>query len=89
MQGAWSGAHTAAAADGACGDAAGIPGFQFIQDPLQYDTRTHHSNQDVYEQVQPDDMKFNAAVVASFVWQTAQRSEKLPRKAPVPPRVTP
>lgn len=70
-------------------DAAGIPGFQFIQDPLQYDTRTHHSNQDVYEQVQPDDMKFNAAVVASFVWQTAQRSEKLPRKAPAPPRVTP
>ncbi len=70
-------------------DAVGIPGFQFIQDPLQYDTRTHHSNQDVYEQVQPDDMKFNAAVVASFVWQAAQRAEKLPRKAPVPPRVTP
>jgi hypothetical protein len=64
-------------------DAVGLPGFQFIQDPLQYDTRTHHSNQDVYEQVQPDDMKFNAAVVASFVWQAAQRNEKLPRKAPV------
>ena len=69
-------------------DAVGIPGFQFIQDPLQYDTRTHHSNQDVYEQVQPEDMKFNAAVVASFVWQAAQRSEKLPRKAPAP-RVQP
>jgi carboxypeptidase Q len=66
-------------------DGAGVPGFQFIQDPLQYDTRTHHSNQDVYEQVQPDDMKFNSAVVASFTWQTAQRSEKLPRK-PVPVR---
>ncbi len=68
-------------------DAVGLPGFQFIQDPLQYDTRTHHSNQDVYEQVQPDDMKFNAAVVASFVWQAAQRGEMLPRKAPAP-RVT-
>ena len=69
-------------------DAVGLPGFQFIQDPLQYDTRTHHSNQDVYEQVQPDDMKFNAAVVASFVWQAAQRREKLPRKAP-PARLQP
>ncbi|MDX2183970.1 MAG: M20/M25/M40 family metallo-hydrolase [Gemmatimonadaceae bacterium] len=67
-------------------DALGLPGFQFIQDPLQYDTRTHHSNQDVYEQVQPDDMKFNSAVVASFVWQTAQRAEKLPRK-PSPVRL--
>ena len=70
-------------------DAVGLPGFQFIQDPLQYDTRTHHSNQDVYEQIQPEDMKFNAAVVASFVWQAAQRAEKLPRKAPAPVRVTP
>ena len=65
-------------------DAVGLPGFQFIQDPLQYNTRTHHSNMDVYEEVQPEDMKFNAAVVASFVWQTAQRAEKLPRKATVP-----
>ena len=65
-------------------DAVGLPGFQFIQDPLQYGTRTHHSNMDVYEEVQPEDMKFNAAVVASFVWQTAQRAEKLPRKATVP-----
>ncbi|MBI3793057.1 MAG: M20/M25/M40 family metallo-hydrolase, partial [Gemmatimonadetes bacterium] len=64
-------------------DAVNLPGFQFIQDPLQYDTRTHHSNQDVYEQTQPDDMKFNAAVVASFVWQAAQRSEKLPHKPAV------
>ena len=61
-------------------DAVGLPGFQFIQDDLQYNTRTHHSNMDVYEEVQPDDMKFNAAVVASFVWQTAQRADKLPRK---------
>jgi len=57
-----------------------LPGFQFIQDPIEYGTRTHHSNQDVYERIQPDDMKYNAAVVASFVWLTAQRDAKLPRK---------
>jgi carboxypeptidase Q len=57
----------------------GLPGFQFIQDPLDYGNVTHHTNQDVYERLQPDDMKFNAAVVASFAWQAAQRDEKLPR----------
>jgi hypothetical protein len=57
----------------------GLPGFQFIQDPLDYGSVTHHTNQDVYERLQPDDMKFNAAVVASFAWQAAQRDEKLPR----------
>ena len=48
---------------------------------LEYGTRTHHSNMDLYERVQPDDMKWNAAVVASFAWQAAQRDEKLPRPA--------
>ncbi|MEP6620299.1 MAG: M20/M25/M40 family metallo-hydrolase [bacterium] len=57
----------------------GLPGFQFIQDPLDYGNFTHHTNQDVYERLQPDDMKFNSAVVASFAWQAAQRDEKLPR----------
>jgi hypothetical protein len=57
----------------------GLPGFQFIQDGLDYGNVTHHTNQDVYERLQPDDMKFNAAVVASFAWQAAQRDEKLPR----------
>ncbi|HXD48069.1 MAG TPA: M20/M25/M40 family metallo-hydrolase [Gemmatimonadaceae bacterium] len=57
----------------------GLPGFQFIQDPLDYGNVTHHTNQDVYERLQPDDMKFNAAVVASFAWQAAQRDEMLPR----------
>ena len=57
----------------------GLPGFQFIQDPLDYGNFTHHTNQDVYERLQPDDMKWNAAVVASFAWQAAQRDEKLPR----------
>ncbi len=59
--------------------AVGLPGFQFIQDPLDYGNVTHHTNQDVYERLQPDDMKFNSAVVAAFAWQAAQRDEKLPR----------
>ena len=61
--------------------AAGLPGFQFIQDPLDYGNVTHHTNQDVYERLQPEDMQFNAAVVASFAWNAAQRDEKLPRPA--------
>jgi carboxypeptidase Q len=64
-------------------DAVGLPGFQFIQDPLEYDTRTHHSNMDVYERVQAVDMMHNAAIVASFVYNTANRDDKLPRK-PLP-----
>jgi hypothetical protein len=62
-------------------NAVGLPGFQFIQDPLDYGNVTHHTNQDVYERLQPDDMMFNSAVVASFAWQAAQRDEKLPRPA--------
>jgi carboxypeptidase Q len=65
----------------------GLPGFQFIQDPLDYGNFTHHTNQDVWERLQPEDMKFNAAVVASFAWQAAQRDEKLPRP-PVPGPLT-
>jgi carboxypeptidase Q len=64
-------------------DAVGLPGFQFIQDPVEYDSRTHHSNQDVYERIQADDMMRNAVIVASFVYSTANRDEKLPRK-PLP-----
>lgn len=64
-------------------DAVGLPGFQFIQDPLDYDTRTHHSNMDVYERVQEPDMKQMAVIVASFVYLTANYPEKLPRK-PLP-----
>ncbi|MEP6764423.1 MAG: peptidase M28, partial [Gemmatimonadaceae bacterium] len=47
--------------------------------PLDYGNVTHHTNQDVYERLQPDDMKFNSAVVASFAWSAAQRDSKLPR----------
>jgi carboxypeptidase Q len=66
-------------------DGVNLPGFQFIQDPLDYGSRTHHTNQDVFERIQPDDMKFNSAVLAAFAWQAAQRDEKLPRK-PLPTR---
>ena len=64
-------------------DQVGLPGFQFIQDPLDYDSRTHHSNMDVYERVQEEDMRKNAVIVAAFVYQAANRNEKLPRK-PLP-----
>ncbi|HEY6969109.1 MAG TPA: M20/M25/M40 family metallo-hydrolase [Candidatus Angelobacter sp.] len=61
-------------------DAAGIPGFQFIQEPLDYDTRTHHSNMDVYDRLQPDDLKQMAVIVASFVYNAAMRDKMFPRK---------
>jgi hypothetical protein len=61
-------------------DAAGIPGFQFIQDPLEYETRTHHSNMDVYDRLQPEDLKQMAVIVASFVYMAAQRDQMFPRK---------
>ena len=62
-------------------DGIGLPGFQFIQDPMEYDTKTHHSNMDVYEHLSEDDLKQIATVVAAFAYNTAQRDEKLPRKA--------
>jgi len=61
-------------------DRIGLPGFQFIQDEIEYDTRTHHSNQDNYDRIQADDMKQAATVMAAFVYQTAMMDEKLPRK---------
>ena len=64
-------------------DAVGIPGFQFIQDPLDYESRTHHSNQDVYERLQPADLKQIATVEAIFVYNAAMRDQMLPRK-PLP-----
>ncbi|HEX8070628.1 MAG TPA: M20/M25/M40 family metallo-hydrolase [Pyrinomonadaceae bacterium] len=66
-------------------DRIGLPGFQFIQDEIEYDTRTHHSNQDVFDRIQADDMKQAATIMAAFVYQTAMRDDKLPRK-PAPPR---
>lgn len=61
-------------------DGAGIPGFQFIQDQIEYNTRTHHTNMDTYDHLVPDDLKQAATIIASFVYHTAQRDEKLPRK---------
>jgi hypothetical protein len=67
-------------------DAVGLPGFQFIQDPVEYDSRTHHSNMDVYERIQANDMIRNSVIVASFVYDTANRDSLLPRKPlPRPP----
>lgn len=65
-------------------DAAGIPGFQFIQDPIEYETRTHHSNMDVYDRLQPEDLKQISVIVASFVYDAAMRDQMLPRK-PIEP----
>ncbi len=64
-------------------DAVGIPGFQFIQDDLDYESRTHHSNQDVVERLQPADLKQIATVEAIFVYNAAQRDQMIPRK-PLP-----
>jgi hypothetical protein len=64
-------------------DAVGLPGFQFIQDPVEYNSRTHHSNMDVYDRIQASDMMKNAVIVASFVYHTANREQLLPRK-PLP-----
>jgi hypothetical protein len=64
-------------------DEAGIPGFQFIQDEIEYETRTHHTNWDTYERLQREDLMQAAVVVATFVWEAANRPEPLPRK-PLP-----
>ncbi|HLF46821.1 MAG TPA: M20/M25/M40 family metallo-hydrolase, partial [Chitinophagaceae bacterium] len=61
-------------------DAVGIPGFQFIQDQIEYNTRTHHTNMDTYDHLVPEDLRQAATIIASFVYHTAQRDEKLPRK---------
>lgn len=61
-------------------DEAGIPAFQFIQDDVEYSTRTHHTNWDTFERLQRDDLMQAAVVIATFVWQAANRPEMLPRK---------
>jgi carboxypeptidase Q len=69
-------------------DRVGLPGFQFVQDPMDYDTRTHHSNMDVYDRIQQADMEQMAVIEAVFVYNAATRAEKLPRldlPAPQPP----
>ena len=61
-------------------DGIGLPGFQFIQDEIEYDTRTHHSNQDVFDRIQADDMKQASVIMAAFVYNAAMADQKLPRK---------
>jgi Zn-dependent M28 family amino/carboxypeptidase len=61
-------------------DAVGIPGFQFIQDPLDYGSRTHHSNMDTYERLDPEALAQAAVVEAIFVYNAAMRDQMLPRK---------
>ncbi|HNV02150.1 MAG TPA: M20/M25/M40 family metallo-hydrolase [Vicinamibacterales bacterium] len=61
-------------------DAVGLPGFQFIQDELEYETLTHHTNMDTYERLQPNDMRKMATIAAGFAYLAANRDEKLPRK---------
>jgi carboxypeptidase Q len=60
-------------------NAVGIPGFQFIQDPMDYGTRTHHSNMDTYDRLVAQDLKRSATIVAAFVYQTSERAAQLPR----------
>ena len=68
-------------------DAVGIPGFQFIQDALEYGTRTHHSNMDVYDHTQAGDLMQAAAVMATVVYNAATRVEMIPRKPLPKPRL--
>jgi carboxypeptidase Q len=65
-------------------DTVGVPGFQFIQEPMDYFTRTHHSNMDLFDKIQKGDMMQAAMVMANFVAHTANRDELIPRK-PMPP----
>jgi len=62
-------------------NAVGIPAFQFIQDPVEYETRTRHTNMDVFERLQPGDLKQMAVIVAAFAYQAAERDQLLPRKS--------
>jgi len=68
-------------------DAVGLPAFQFIQDPLEYATRSHHSNMDLYDRLQAGDLEQASAIMAWFVYNTASRPAMLPRK-PMPPPET-
>ena len=64
-------------------DEIGLPGFQFIQDPIEYGTHSHHTNMDLYDRIQAEDLMKNAVIIASFVYHAANRDALLPRK-PLP-----
>jgi hypothetical protein len=61
-------------------DAIGLPGFQFIQDPIEYSSRTHHTSMDLYDKLVEVDLKHNAVMTAAFAWLAANRDQKIPRK---------
>jgi hypothetical protein len=69
-------------------DTIGLPGLEFLQDPLDYSTRSHHSNEDVFDRIQADDLKQAATIIAAFTYNAAMADEKMPRKPLVenPPR---
>jgi hypothetical protein len=67
-------------------DEVGLPGFQFIQDPVEYGTHSHHTNMDLYDRLQAEDLMKNSVVIATFVYHAANRDTLLPRKAPPRPR---
>ena len=69
-------------------DGVGLPGFQFIQDEIEYSSRTHHSNQDVYDRIQGEDMKEASIIMAAFIYNTAMRNDMLPRKPQAPAPTT-
>ncbi|HUB59221.1 MAG TPA: M28 family peptidase [Puia sp.] len=75
--------HNTGSTDHLCFDAVGIPGFEFIQDPIDYETRTHHSNEDNYDHLVMDDLEQAAVIEAGFVYLTAMRDKMIPRK-PLP-----
>ena len=82
------GPRSVASTDHVSFDNVGLPAFQFMVDRLEYNSRTHHSNMDVYDRVQRDDMVQHATVIAVFANNAAMRDEKLPRKSlpkPQPP----
>lgn len=64
-------------------DRVGLPGFQFIQDPIEYESRTHHSNMDLYDRLQRSDLMQASVIMAWFAWQAAEEDSLLPRK-PMP-----
>ena len=66
-------------------DRIGVPGFQFIQDPIEYFPRTHHSSADVFDRIQADDVKEASTVMAAMLWDAANADERFPRKPVVPP----
>lgn len=75
--------HNTGSTDHLSFDAVGIPGFQFVQDPLDYESRTHHTNVDNFDHLSIKDLQQASIIIAAFVYNTAQRPERLPRK-PLP-----